>query len=235
MEYKDCRWDKIRYEGERLAYSELAKNNMTLPEFNEFHRLHLKISEAYRSKAYDAMIQWRATDALEGLLTELGLDKPGERSRMFIETTYATTRDFMVVLKDSVDTLRQLKFSGYKIGLISNTIFPSYLHEADLESHGLLSYLDFRIYSSDYGVRKPHMDIFKAGIDRMGFSPEEIIHVGDRFRTDVLGSRKAGMEPVLKFCERRDYPDPIPTSVPVIFKISELLELLDMGKRQISA
>jgi len=91
---------------------------------------------------------------------------------------------------------------------------------------GLKSFFEWRIYSSTFGRRKPHPDIFRAGLERIGLPPEETVYVGDRYYEDVQGAQQAGMAAVLKYCALRDYPDPMPNGFPVIHAIGELLTVL---------
>jgi len=56
----------------------------------------------------------------------------------------------------------------------------------------------FRVVSScEVGARKPDPEIFRQSAAVLGFRPEEILHVGDRWDLDVLGARAAGMAPGL--------------------------------------
>ena len=44
---------------------------------------------------------------------------------------------------------------------------------------------------------KPHREIFDEALRRAGCSPEEAVHIGDSFDTDVAGARAAGIRPIL--------------------------------------
>ncbi len=57
--------------------------------------------------------------------------------------------------------------------------------------------LDFVVDSGAVGVEKPDPAIFRIALERAGVSAAEAMHVGDLFPVDVVGARRAGLEPVL--------------------------------------
>jgi putative hydrolase of the HAD superfamily len=46
------------------------------------------------------------------------------------------------------------------------------------------------------GIEKPDPKIFHTLAERLGYAPENIVHVGDSFEADVLGALGVGMTPV---------------------------------------
>ncbi len=62
---------------------------------------------------------------------------------------------------------------------------------------GLGEVLDFVVDSGVVGVEKPDPTIFRLALDRAGVTAAEAMHVGDLFAVDVVGARRAGIEPVL--------------------------------------
>ncbi len=226
VEYRNPNWPEINLKAKKAAYNRLSNMNVQLPPFEQFDSGYELLKEAYRRSAFEAMKGWKITDVLEDILHEFELNNPKELARIFVELFYASGRDVMYVDKGSVETLKLLKNRNYKIGIISNTNFPGYLHEDDLERFGLKPYFDFTVFSSEFGWRKPHRKIFEEGIRLMGFLPSEIMYVGDRYNMDALGSGKVGMQPVVKYCGKREYPDPMPDDIPMIYNIEEIISLL---------
>jgi HAD superfamily hydrolase (TIGR01549 family) len=226
IEYENRSWIEVSYDGQKLAYGQLRNFNHNLPDFKTFNNRLEEIKQKYREHAIRTLSEWRITNAPEKLLTELGLDNPKEESRRFIDAFYTVVREQLTECEGARDTLEELHNRRYKLGLISNTIFPGNLHEADLEKFGLIPYLGFRIYSCEFGLRKPHPDIFRAGLDKIGLTLSETIYVGDRYTEDIQGPRRIGMSAILKYRKGRDYPDPIPAGFPIIEKISELPDIL---------
>jgi putative hydrolase of the HAD superfamily len=98
---------------------------------------------------------------------------------------------------EAVAVVSQLQAQGYKLGLISNTLFPGISIDGALQQEGLLDFFPVRVYSSDVKFMKPHPQIFQTALDRMGVRPEQALYVGDQMRKDVKGSARVGMKTAL--------------------------------------
>ena len=226
IEYENRNWDDIFDEGEKLAYDNLNDNGHDLPGYDIFHQRFLEFRMQKRESSRRTLIEWNVVEAPKAILSELGLKDVERLSREFIDVMYTVVSDQVTICEGAADILSELKAGKYKIGLISNTIFEPYLHNGDLDKFGLTSYLDFKIYSSQFGKRKPDPSIYRSGLKLIGLSPAETMFVGDRYAEDVEGPERAGMKGVLKYWPGREYPDPLPKNTTVIKKLSELLNIL---------
>jgi FMN phosphatase YigB (HAD superfamily) len=95
---------------------------------------------------------------------------------------------------DLVHTLAALQALGLRLGVISNTRWRGPWHDRELAHHGVLSYFPVRIYSADLRIRKPDSRIFAAGLAALGgVPPDEVLYVGDKLGTDVVGAQQAGL------------------------------------------
>lgn len=87
--------------------------------------------------------------------------------------------------------------------------------------------LPFReiITSESYRSYKPHERMFREAISILKCLPEEILHVGDSLRADVLGAKKTGM--LAAWLNRRSQKlrDDIPTPDYIIINLKELLHI----------
>ncbi len=90
--------------------------------------------------------------------------------------------------------LAALVEAGWFVACISNADGTV---EALLERVGLKRHLAFVVDSGAVGVEKPDPRIFALALERAGMSPAESYYVGDIYPVDVVGSRAAGMVPVL--------------------------------------
>ena len=88
---------------------------------------------------------------------------------------------------------------------------------------GFSPFLDFCFNSADAGAEKPNAPIFMAALEHAATSPEETMHVGDQYRSDVLGARAVGIHPVL--IDRGGWNSKI-SDCPRIASLCELLGLL---------
>lgn len=60
--------------------------------------------------------------------------------------------------------------------------------------HGLQ--FDDVVTSQDARSYKPDSEIFRLALDRTGWSPQRIVHVGDSLQSDVIGAHSAGIRAV---------------------------------------
>ncbi len=129
-------------------------------------------------------------------------------------------KDF-VPFNDAIPVLEQLREAGYKVGIITNL-------RRDLDELcqrvGLAPYLDFAVGSEEVGKEKPHPPIFLAALEKVHAAPEEVVHVGDQLRSDVIGAQSVGMHGVL--IDRSGY-SPNGVDCATISCLSELPELLE--------
>ncbi len=226
IEYENRPWPDISYEGQRLAYEEMKHLDHRLPDFDTFNDRLEEIKQEFRQHALATLEEWNAADGPTALFRELNIENPEREGEKFLEIFYRKVREPMSVVAGARQTLDRLRVTGYRLGLISNTIFSGYLHDSDLERYGLLGNLDFRIYSCEFGRRKPHPDIFRAGLEKIGLDAGQTVYVGDRLMEDIEGPRKVGMKAILKYRPGRDYPVPMPEDVAIINELPELLDLL---------
>jgi HAD superfamily hydrolase (TIGR01509 family) len=104
--------------------------------------------------------------------------------------------------------LEALRERGLKLGLVSNAFDPGWLLHRDLQHMGLEERLDFSVFSSEVGMRKPHPAIFERALEALGVAPENTLFVGDRLFEDIRGAAELGMTTVQALWYRADdHPD----------------------------
>ena len=95
---------------------------------------------------------------------------------------------------DAVSTLRDLRDRGYKVGVLSNTIWSRRRHEDIFARDGVLELLDGAVYTSEIPYTKPHPEAFLAAMRSVGVTdPGQCLFVGDRLFDDVWGAQNVGM------------------------------------------
>jgi putative hydrolase of the HAD superfamily len=143
-------------------------------------------------------------DALAHFGTELSDD---ELAR-FLEAEHAAWEPARRLGADTHALLESLRDRGLKLGLVSNAFDPGWLLRRDLEQMGLAERLDFSVFSSEVGVRKPDPRIFECALEALGVEPERALFVGDRLYEDVRGAGELGMTTVQALWFRADeHPD----------------------------
>ncbi|XP_047524908.1 rhythmically expressed gene 2 protein-like [Pieris napi] len=95
----------------------------------------------------------------------------------------------------AVDILEHVK-SQCDIGIVSN--FDPRLHEI-LENLNLSSYFKFILTSYEIGYSKPDKKIFESAIEhsKLNLFTDECLHIGDDYKKDYLGAKKAGWQAIL--------------------------------------
>jgi len=87
-----------------------------------------------------------------------------------------------------------LNESGYVLGVVSNREEP---FDEKLEEMGIRQHFHFSLAGGEVNSFKPDREIFDEALRRAGTSAPETMYVGDNYFADVVGSRRAGLRPVL--------------------------------------
>jgi putative hydrolase of the HAD superfamily len=94
--------------------------------------------------------------------------------------------------------LTALREDGLGVGVLSNTMWPRYHHEAVFARDGVLHLLDGAVYTSETPVGKPHAEAFALAIAAVGATdPAKVVFVGDRPWDDIHGAQAVGMRAIL--------------------------------------
>jgi putative hydrolase of the HAD superfamily len=163
---------------------------------------------------------WIAAGAADHALT---LDEAAlvEAARRYARPIRADLR----AAEGAAETLAALRDAGYRVGLISNTIWPAELHIEDLEEIGLLHYIEHLIFSGEIGMWKPNREIFQHSLEALGVAPEQSVFVGDSPREDILGAQGAGMRAI--WVRSGEFPLGAAQPDAIIEALPELLPILE--------
>ena len=132
---------------------------------------------------------------------------------------------------DPQAVLLELTEQGRGLGLVSNTSWSPAMHDADLARFGMLDYLPVRVYSSVFGMVKPHPTIYRQALDRLDVAPAEAVFVGDKLAVDIAGPQKIGMRAVLIASPFRVEEDPEIVPDARIQTIDDLADVLEAWDR----
>tara|TARA_B100000315_G_scaffold20479_1_gene18112 strand:+ start:2989 stop:3726 length:738 start_codon:yes stop_codon:yes gene_type:complete len=154
------------------------------------------------------------------ILTNAGVPVSMDLAQQIWKMAMSVPKDF-IPFEDVIPALKALRSAGYRLGVLSNLR----RNMAQLcQRLGFSPYLDFCFNSADTGAEKPDAPIFLAALEHASTSPEETMHVGDQYRSDVLGARAVGIHPVL--IDRGGWNSKI-NDCPRIASLSELPGLLN--------
>lgn len=104
-----------------------------------------------------------------------------------------------VLLDEVRETLVELQDKEIGMYILSNSIFTGKATKRLLEEFGIFKFFNKVFVSADYGIRKPHQGFFQIAVDEMhknypDIQKEDILYVGNDYRTDVEGAALAGLE-----------------------------------------
>ena len=116
---------------------------------------------------------------------------------------------------DVLPTLNTMKEKGFRLGLITNR---SQSITSLLEELKIGDLFDITLTAGEVGYWKPDPRLFEYAFQILKITPDTAVYVGDNYFADVLGSRAAGLIPVL-FDPVEIYPSP---GCAVIRSISDL-------------
>jgi len=138
------------------------------------------------------------------LLGDFGIEVDDEELTRFLEAEHAAWDPARQAAANTPALLEALRGRGLKLGLVSNAFDPGWLLHRDLEQMGLAERLDFAVFSSEVGKRKPHPAIFERALNALGVEAVDSVFVGDRLYEDVRGAGELGMTTVQALWFRAD-------------------------------
>ncbi|MFZ0547595.1 MAG: HAD family hydrolase [Candidatus Promineifilaceae bacterium] len=201
-------WPELETPGMTAAHEMLIKMGVTVPEYEQFQAIGFKLLPT----------RWRqATLGEQNLTVDSLLEEMFETAELSLPSTdilYKAARQYeaafcsgAVPLPDGRQTLAHLQEEGYRLGLISNTMFAGASHISDLERFGLADYFETMLFSGDANKWKPTTAPFLQVLEALGIDPEQAVYIGDDPASDVIGGRAAGMKTIY-FPSSQRFPSP---------------------------
>ena len=133
-----------------------------------------------------------------------------------------------VVHEGTLETLKELKRRGYKLGIIANTVTETEIPDWMCRD-GVADCFKTVILSSKVRLRKPDPAIYQLAARCIGSAPENCAYVGDNPVRDVEGAVNAGFGAMVLFEDAgtADREGKAPTVQPD-FRIRSVPELLEL-------
>lgn len=132
-------------------------------------------------------------DQVSAIVTAMGITDDRLIDILLIPHTHAVLRACPQVIPGAHTALWSVKTAGARLVLTSNTLAtPMSVSQLILDEHGFGGIFDDTVFSSDVGLAKPRPEVFHAVATRSATTPERLVHVGNDWRTDVLGALGAG-------------------------------------------
>ena len=113
----------------------------------------------------------------------------------------------------------------FRMGILSNFDDARTGHEIIADT-GVADHFEVIVISAEARVRKPHPEIFRQLLDKLGLEPREVLFVGDTAREDVAGARASGI-PVVWLSENKgEFPLDVAAPDYTIRNLTDLPALL---------
>lgn len=139
------------------------------------------------------------TETLEPLLGECNPETAARWARRFLDVRLATLR----LYDDALPALQAIG-AALPLAVISNGPLDNQRREA--EHLGLLGYFKAHCFEAELGRGKPDPRPFLHAARGLGCRPDELLHVGDSYTSDVAGARSVGA--VAVWLRREAAPEP---------------------------
>ena len=98
----------------------------------------------------------------------------------------------------AVELLAYLKSLGYRMAVLSNSIFSAVTLKRYMQKYGILEFFENVYSSADITFRKPSKKAFEYVLADMSLSPSKNIHfIGNKKEKDVDGALATGLTPIL--------------------------------------
>lgn len=179
-----------------IGRADLAAEGLVTARFREVYEPTFAQPGVPEELEYPALVRQ--------LLGDFGVEPTDEELAAYLEaehTAWTAARQLGALTHALLESLRA---RGLKLGIVSNAFDPGPLLHRDLADTGVAERIDFAVFSSELGIRKPHREIFEHALKALEVDAGDALFVGDRLYEDVRGASEAGMKTVQALWFRAD-------------------------------
>ncbi len=182
----------------------------------EMRALRARVFAEFPEHAHDLGLLRRLT--IERALRESG-DDPALASAAY--AIFFRERNHVEFSPDAQDGLRRIA-ARWPIAALTNG-------NADLAVIGIAGLFRFQLGAREYGAPKPDAGLFREACRRLGFAPEQVMHVGDHPQMDIAGAAHAGLHTC--WIDRGDHawPADLPPAELRVTTLTALADWLEAG------
>ena len=143
-------------------------------------------ARGFNTNTYDNEVEFYKEYYKQVLIEECG-SCDEEVAKQIFDVMWLKDR---VLFEDVVDTFKEIKSRGLKIGIISDTTLSL---QKTLEALDVGEYIDTYTSSKEVGVMKQEPEIYLKAIAKLGLTPEECVYVDD-YDEEVVGALNLGFK-----------------------------------------
>ncbi|MGL4366989.1 MAG: HAD family hydrolase [Brevinemataceae bacterium] len=134
-------------------------------------------------------------DQVKYFANKLNLSSVIELKKIYDIWAFSSIQVPPILLPYVKEGLLELKESGYKLALISNTAStPGVALRFLMVEYGIYDLFDDMVFSDEFGFMKPKEMIFHRILDHLEIAPNEAVFVGDHEFYDKYGATNVGIE-----------------------------------------
>jgi putative hydrolase of the HAD superfamily len=227
--YLDCYKKGLQRSAEYLFQKKILKEESLRKQFiRKFNRLQ---STAFEKRSEGQHKEYPTSTLFQRLSSSMNLEQEidEEIREQLTDLYHSCEQEEWIPFENTKTTLEQLsEIPHLKLAVLSNHPHHPMIQNV-LRRYELLKYFDAVITSAEFGMRKPHVDIFEYTIKKMGLKKEDkeyTIMCGDEY-ADIMGAHRAGLRTVLI---EREYKFPYEKDIPLknIDQIKDISEILDL-------
>lgn len=172
----------------------LAEQGLHTPDLAASAQAHA----AYRSLRAAIMVSGEDQDALACTLHALAAAKvvvSAASVTLAIDALMNEAMEDVALVPGIREAVHALRAGGLLCGVVSSAIHQPFL-EWTLDHFELRGAFATIVTSASCGFYKTRPEIYAIALSHLGVTPTEAIHVGDSYRFDVQGARRAGMRTI---------------------------------------
>lgn len=176
-------------------YESLVEDGFDLNRrvFDDVYEL---VRQKYKAIRYQKLVEVSNTIWLSEALNQMGFSTKPEDNPV-TKAVNVFFQDYFRSLKQkrcAEQILKKLS-NGHLLGLITNFTYSPVVYAA-LRKLQLNRYFNAVLVSEQVGWRKPHPNIFKEALEKLGVNAEQAVFVGDCPQEDIQGGKNVGMKTV---------------------------------------
>jgi putative hydrolase of the HAD superfamily len=181
---------------EAVGRPDLAADGLVTARFREVYEPAFARPGTLEELEYPALVR--------ELLGHFGVEPTTAQLDAYLEAEHTAWSAARQLAATTHALLESLRSRGLKLGVVSNAFDPGPLLHRDLADTGVAERIDFAVFSSELGIRKPHPGIFEHALGALETDAGDALFVGDRLYEDVHGASEAGMTTVQALWFRAD-------------------------------
>jgi HAD superfamily hydrolase (TIGR01549 family) len=136
-----------------------------------------------------------AEQCVASVLGEMGIAVDAGEIETGVETIMMATLEHARAIPGALALVQDLATAGYPLAIVSSAVYHPFL-DASLEKLGFSGLFQSVVTSASCGFYKSRPEIYLLTLEGLDAKPEHSLHVGDSYRFDVLGGKRAGMATV---------------------------------------